>query len=55
MSKAVGFKLEEIFNSVRKVIIPATERKEGRHVKIIVEIDVTQPLIKGTKIKVKIR
>lgn len=32
------------------MIIPENDTKEGRYVKMLVEVDLTKPLIRGTKV-----
>ena len=51
LSKAVGFKLGQMFSAVKEVIIPPGGGKEGRHMKILAEVDISQPLARGTTIK----
>ena len=51
LCKAVGYKLGEVFNSVKEVIILVGEGKKGRHMKIFAELDVSKPLARGTKVK----
>nr|XP_027126119.1 uncharacterized protein LOC113742485 [Coffea arabica] len=51
MSKAVGFKIGDIFKSVREVIIPSSGGKAGRHMKILAEMDIAKPLARGTRVK----
>nr|XP_027087572.1 uncharacterized protein LOC113709019 [Coffea arabica] len=53
LSRAVGRKIGGIFKSVRGVIIPGSGGKEGRHMKIMAEVDITKPLLRGTKINFK--
>ncbi|XP_071933726.1 uncharacterized protein [Coffea arabica] len=50
LSQAVGFKLGQIFSAVKEVIIPPGGGKEGRHMKILAEVDISQPLARGTTI-----
>ncbi|XP_027151970.1 uncharacterized protein LOC113752026 [Coffea eugenioides] len=52
ISKDVGKKIGSVFNQVRDVIIPQIGGKEGRHLKIPVLVDIEQPLLRGTIIKV---
>ena len=52
ISKDVGKKIGSVFNQVRDVIIPQTGGKEGRHIKIAALVDIDQPLLRGTIIKV---
>ena len=47
----MGFKLGQMFSAIREVIIPPGGGKEGRHMKILVEIDKSQPLARGTTVK----
>nr|XP_027093820.1 uncharacterized protein LOC113714231 [Coffea arabica] len=53
LSRAVGLKIGGIFKSVRGVILPGSGGKEGRHMKIMAEVDITKPLVRGTKINCK--
>ncbi|XP_027101468.1 uncharacterized protein [Coffea arabica] len=41
LSKAVEFKLEQMFSAIREIIIPPRGGKEGRHMKILEEIDIS--------------
>ncbi|XP_027071609.1 uncharacterized protein [Coffea arabica] len=52
ISKEVGKKIGSVFHLVKDVIIPQTGGKEGRHLKLAVVVDITQPLLRGTTIKV---
>lgn len=52
MSKEVGFKLGKLFSNVTDVIVPPIGRNEGRHMKILVEIDLSKPLLRGTTLNV---
>ena len=38
---------------MRDVIIPQLGRKEGRHLKLLVLADISQPLMRGTIVKLK--
>lgn len=51
MSKETGKKVGSVFGEVKKIIIPETRRKEGKHLKMLVEVDITEPLMKGTFVK----
>ncbi|XP_027177973.1 uncharacterized protein LOC113777128 [Coffea eugenioides] len=51
LSKVVGFKLGQMFSAVKEVIIPPGGGKEGRHMKILAEVDISQPLARGTTVK----
>ncbi|XP_027177888.1 uncharacterized protein LOC113777042 [Coffea eugenioides] len=53
MSKEVGRKIGVVFNRVKEVIIPQTGSKEGRHIKLLVVADISQPLLRGTIVKVE--
>nr|XP_027082611.1 receptor kinase-like protein Xa21 [Coffea arabica] len=52
MSKEAGRRLGSNFQSVREVIVPQTGGKEGRHLKLLVVADISQPLLRGTIVKV---
>ena len=52
MSKEAGRRLGSNFQSVREVIVPQTGGKEGRHLKLFVVADISQPLLRGTIVKV---
>lgn len=47
MSKDAGFKLGKLFSNVKDVIIPPVGGKEGRHMKILVELDLCKRLLWG--------
>ena len=51
LSKVVGFKIGEIFKSIREVIILLEWRKKGGHMRINMEIDISKLLARGTKVK----
>lgn len=51
ITKEVGRKIREIFTTVQDVIVPSGGSKEGKHVKILVEVDITQPLLRGTTVR----
>ncbi|XP_027177917.1 uncharacterized protein LOC113777071 [Coffea eugenioides] len=53
MSKEVGRKIGVVFNGVKEVIIPQTGSKEGRHIKLLVVADISQPLLRGSIVKVE--
>ncbi|KAL3500623.1 hypothetical protein ACH5RR_039716 [Cinchona calisaya] len=36
-----------------EVVIPVTREKEGRHVKVLVESDISQPLMRGTRVNLE--
>ena len=52
MLKEARKKIGSIFHQVRKVIVPQTGGKEGRHLKLLVVANICQPLLKGTIVKV---
>lgn len=39
-----------IFNQCSNVVILENDNKEGRYVKLLVDVDLTKPLIRGTNI-----
>ncbi|XP_027157976.1 uncharacterized protein LOC113759597 [Coffea eugenioides] len=51
LSKAVGKKVGTIFHEVKEVLIPQSGGKEGKHMKLLVLIDIKQPLLRGTTIQ----
>lgn len=51
ITKDAGKKIGGVFLSVKEVIIPNGGSKGGKHIKILVEIDLTQPLLRGTMVK----
>ena len=51
ITKEVRRKIGGVFLSSKDVIIPKVGSNEGKHVKILVKIDLTQPLIRGTTVK----
>ncbi|KAK6131755.1 hypothetical protein DH2020_034552 [Rehmannia glutinosa] len=46
-----GIRIGEIFSSVSDVVIPELSNYKGRCIKILVSIDLTKPLLRGTFIK----
>lgn len=50
-SKEIGRKVGSIVDKVQDVIIPQSGSREGRHLKIQVEININQPLLRGTAVK----
>ncbi|XP_027061100.1 uncharacterized protein [Coffea arabica] len=53
ISKEVGWKIGSIFQEVKEVIVPQVGGKEGRHLKLLVLVDITSPLLRGTTVKLK--
>lgn len=49
-STATAWKIGKVFNQCHNVFTPEYGIKEGRSVKLLVDIDVTEPLIEGTNI-----
>ncbi|KAL3530134.1 hypothetical protein ACH5RR_009456 [Cinchona calisaya] len=47
INRGMGMKLGNIIGQSSGVIIPSIGGKEGRHVKVLTKIDITQPLIRG--------
>ncbi|XP_071939973.1 uncharacterized protein [Coffea arabica] len=52
LSKAVGKKVGTIFDEVKDVLIPQTGGKEGKHMKLLVLVDIKQPLLRGTTVRI---
>ena len=51
ISKEIGRKIGKVFDEVRDAIVPQVGGKEGRHLKILVTADISQPLLRGTTVK----
>lgn len=52
-SKDVGWKIGKLFKSCSNVIVSETGSKNGRVMKLLVDIDLGKPLLRGTKIKLE--
>lgn len=50
ISKEAGRKIGAVFLEVKDVIVPQVGGKEGRHLKILVSVDMSQPLLRGTTV-----
>ncbi|XP_027072044.1 uncharacterized protein LOC113774451 [Coffea eugenioides] len=46
ISKEIGRKIGRVFHEVREVIIPQVGGKEGRHLKMLLTVDISQPLLR---------
>ena len=53
ISKKVGKKITFVFQETKDVIIPQGGGKEGRHIKLLVMVDISQPLMRGTTVKME--
>lgn len=51
ISKETGFRFRHLFHSISDVIIPDNGSKQGRHLKILAELNLDQPLLRGTKLQ----
>lgn len=51
LTKETAKKIGSAIGVVKESIVPEIGSKEGRHMKILVEIDITQPLMHGTFVK----
>lgn len=51
ISKETGFKFKNLFDCVTDVLIPESGSKKGRFLKILAEIDLNKPLLRGSKIQ----
>ncbi|XP_027152214.1 uncharacterized protein LOC113752292 [Coffea eugenioides] len=49
--KDVGRKIGLVFKGVREVIVPQIGGKEGRHLKLLVDADISRPLMRGTTVQ----
>lgn len=47
----MGWKLSKFFHSCLNVVLPESGGKEGRLLKLLVELDLDKPLLRGTKLK----
>lgn len=50
-SKEFGWKLSKLFPSCLNVVLPDSGSKEGRLLKLLVEVELDKPLLSGTKLK----
>lgn len=48
ISKPIGRKIGAIFQNIKEVIVPQIGGKEGKHLKILVTADISQPILRGT-------
>lgn len=48
ITKEVVKKIGGLFESVKQIIIPTIGSKKGRHMKIMVEVDLAKPFLRGT-------
>lgn len=55
MSVKTGRKIGGLIGDVRAVMLMDTGGKEGRHMKIQVDIDIIRPLQRGTMLKYKMK
>ena len=46
ITKDAGRKIASVFLSMKKVIVPNSGSKEGKHLKILAEIDLNQPMLR---------
>lgn len=53
LSMDTSWKLGRVFSQCNKVVIPENGSSEGRFAKLLVEMDLTKPLIRGTKLRCK--
>nr|XP_027123791.1 uncharacterized protein LOC113740376 [Coffea arabica] len=53
ISKEVGKKIASVFHETKEMIIPQGRGKEGRHIKMLVMADISQPLMRGTTVKME--
>lgn len=49
-SNKVGLKIDKLFQEVKEVLLPQTGGKEGRHMKLLVTVDTTLPLQRGSMV-----
>lgn len=52
LSSATVWKIRQVFDHcLNVVVIPESGNKEWRYAKLLVEVDLTQPLLRGTNIR----
>lgn len=51
LSKEVGRKIGAVFKDVKDVVIPQGGGKDGRHLKVLVRVDLSKPLLRGTLVQ----
>ncbi|XP_027150249.1 uncharacterized protein LOC113750482 [Coffea eugenioides] len=51
ISKEVGRKIALVFQETKEVIVPQEGGKEGRRIKVLVMADISQPVMRGTTVK----
>lgn len=49
-TQETGFRFKHLFGNVIDVLIPEGGSKQGRHIKILAELDLDKPLLRGTKL-----
>ncbi|KAL3498272.1 hypothetical protein ACH5RR_041004 [Cinchona calisaya] len=47
VAKETGFKIGKKFKEIKDVVVSLVEGKEGKHIKMLVEVDITKPLLRG--------
>nr|XP_027067674.1 uncharacterized protein LOC113693318 [Coffea arabica] len=52
LSREIGRKIGGVFKEVREVVIPQAGGKEGRHMKVLVMVDLSKPLLRGTVVRI---
>nr|XP_027076011.1 uncharacterized protein LOC113699853 [Coffea arabica] len=52
LSREIGRKIWGVFKEVRDVVIPQVGGKEGRHPKVLVMVDLSKPLLRGTVVRI---
>lgn len=55
LSIETGKKIRNLLGATLDVLVREVGTKEGRHIKILVETDLSKPHIRGTKLKYKMR
>lgn len=51
MTREIGRKIGKVFVEVHEAIVPQVGSKVGKHIKVLVTLDVSQPLLRGTMVK----
>lgn len=53
LSVETNKKIGRLLGNTLDVLVAETVGKEGRHIKILAELDLSKPLVRGTKLKYK--
>lgn len=51
LSLETGWKVGNLFKKCYNVVIPKTGSKDSRHIKLLIELKLNKPLLRGTNLK----